>query len=91
MMMGTTSSSERFESRIVSPNEVLISQMGSKEGDKIGELPGQPEAVDFVQYGGYVTVDDKAGRALFYYFAEAVGSNHDSKPLLLWLNGGNYS
>ncbi|KQK14877.1 hypothetical protein BRADI_1g19176v3 [Brachypodium distachyon] len=32
-----------------------------------------------------------AGRALFYYFGEAVGngnSSSGSKPLLLWLNGG---
>uniref|UniRef100_A0A0D9VUP5 Carboxypeptidase n=1 Tax=Leersia perrieri TaxID=77586 RepID=A0A0D9VUP5_9ORYZ len=35
----------------------------------------------------YVTVDAKAGRALFYYFVEAP---HDpfKKPLVLWLNGG---
>ncbi|KAJ8622730.1 hypothetical protein MRB53_031259 [Persea americana] len=88
MMMGTTGISELHESRIMSPLKVLISQMGSKEADKIGKLPGQPGAVDFAQYGGYLTVDHKAGRALFYYFVEAVGSNHSSKPLLLWLNGG---
>ncbi|KAG1371068.1 serine carboxypeptidase II-3 [Cocos nucifera] len=63
-------------------------QQGLKESDKIGKLPGQPEGIDFDQYGGYVTVDAEAGRALFYYFAEAVSADPSSKPLLLWLNGG---
>nr|DAD47316.1 TPA_asm: hypothetical protein HUJ06_017253 [Nelumbo nucifera] len=41
---------------------------------------------NFNQYGGYVTVDGSAGRALFYYFVEAPDAM--SKPLVLWLNGG---
>ncbi|WOK95996.1 serine carboxypeptidase II-3 [Canna indica] len=64
------------------------SNYGTKADDKIEKLPGQPGGVDFDQYGGYVTVDDVTGRALFYYFAEAVGGDSSSKPLLLWLNGG---
>lgn len=47
-------------------------------------LPGQPEGVDFDQYGGYVIVDEENGRALFYYLVESASE----KPLLLWLNGG---
>eukprot|EP00253_Pinus_taeda_P024499 PITA_24499 len=50
-------------------------------------LPGQPAGFKFRQYSGYVTVDAEAGRALFYYFAEAT-RNASKKPLLLWLNGG---
>ncbi|URE00690.1 Serine Carboxypeptidase [Musa troglodytarum] len=61
---------------------------GLKEKDKIVKLPGQPQGVDFDQYAGYVTVDARSGRALFYYFAEAVGRDSGSKPLLLWFNGG---
>ncbi|KAL2230437.1 serine carboxypeptidase-like 40 [Sesamum indicum] len=61
-------------------------QVGSKESDRIERLPGQPP-VKFKQYGGYVTVDRKAGRAFYYYFVEAQRS-HKSLPLLLWLNGG---
>ena len=57
-----------------------------KAADKIIVLPGQT-VVEFSQYGGYVTVDEKNGRALFYYFVEAV-SDPAEKPLLLWLNGG---
>ncbi|XP_065000585.1 serine carboxypeptidase II-3-like isoform X2 [Musa acuminata AAA Group] len=66
----------------------LYADSGSKENDRIVELPGQPAGVDFDQYGGYVTVDDRSGRALFYYFAVSAGNQSSSKPLLLWLNGG---
>ncbi|KDP43592.1 hypothetical protein JCGZ_16879 [Jatropha curcas] len=57
-----------------------------KEKDRIKRLPGQPQ-VKFSQYGGYVTVDKLAGKALYYYFAEAQESSKNSLPLLLWLNG----
>ncbi|KAM0834473.1 hypothetical protein ACQ4PT_063581 [Festuca glaucescens] len=53
----------------------------------IRALPGQPQGVDFDQYGGYVTVGEENGRALFYYFVEAP-SGAAEKPLVLWLNGG---
>lgn len=54
--------------------------------DRISRLPGQPK-VGFQQYSGYVTVDKRKQRALFYYFAEAE-VDPASKPLVLWLNGG---
>ncbi|GJM94968.1 hypothetical protein PR202_ga11656 [Eleusine coracana subsp. coracana] len=54
--------------------------------DRIGRLPGQP-AVDFAMYSGYVTVDERAGRALFYWLQEAPKEVQPA-PLLLWLNGG---
>ncbi|KAH6794066.1 serine carboxypeptidase-like 40 [Perilla frutescens var. hirtella] len=63
----------------------VAAQDGLKESDEIIELPGQPK-VEFSQYSGYVTVDPIAGRALFYYFAEAEDAS--TKPLVLWLNGG---
>ncbi|XP_058223495.1 serine carboxypeptidase 1-like [Rhododendron vialii] len=62
-------------------------QLGTMEGDKIDFLPGQPEGVDFDQYAGYVTVNQTAGRALFYYFVESP-NNSSTNPLVLWLNGG---
>ncbi|KAM0836567.1 hypothetical protein ACQ4PT_062239 [Festuca glaucescens] len=65
----------------------VAAEVGRKEADRVEALPGQPRGVDFAQYAGYVTVDAAAGRALFYYLAEAVGGS-SSKPLLLWLNGG---
>ncbi|XP_022883552.1 serine carboxypeptidase-like 45 [Olea europaea var. sylvestris] len=54
--------------------------------DKITKLPGQP-TLQFQQFAGYVTVDDRKQRALFYYFVEAE-KDPSSKPLVLWLNGG---
>lgn len=63
-------------------------QDGLKDADKIEALPGQPRAVKLNQFGGYVTVDPNTGKALFYYFVES--HNSSSKPLVLWLNGGNF-
>ncbi|XP_073123378.1 serine carboxypeptidase 1-like [Henckelia pumila] len=67
------------------PSVYMSPQVGLKEANKILRLPGQPK-VEFDHYSGYVTVDPNPGRALFYYFAEAVDSS--TKPLVLWLNGG---
>lgn len=67
-------------------DKFVLSQKGLKDKDEIKKLPGQP-LVKFKQYGGYVTVNKSAGRALFYYFVEA-HKNSKSLPLLLWLNGG---
>ncbi|KAF8026502.1 hypothetical protein BT93_F3093 [Corymbia citriodora subsp. variegata] len=54
--------------------------------DLVVNLPGQPK-VGFKQFAGYVDVDVKNGRSLFYYFVEA-DKDPESKPLTLWLNGG---
>ncbi|KAI3958683.1 hypothetical protein MKW98_030348 [Papaver atlanticum] len=54
--------------------------------DRIIELPGQPK-VSFQQFSGYVPVDARNQRSLFYYFAEAE-IEPSTKPLVLWLNGG---
>ncbi|XP_021902172.1 serine carboxypeptidase-like 31 [Carica papaya] len=54
--------------------------------DLVTNLPGQPH-VEFKHYAGYVTVNEKNGRALFYWFYEAT-TLPDDKPLVLWLNGG---
>ncbi|KAG2620290.1 hypothetical protein PVAP13_3NG166300 [Panicum virgatum] len=56
------------------------------QADRIGRLPGQL-AVDFPMYSGYVTVDEHAGRALFYWLQE-VPAEAQPAPLVLWLNGG---
>ncbi|RHN70083.1 putative carboxypeptidase D [Medicago truncatula] len=55
--------------------------------DKIVTLPGQPQNIAFQQFSGYVTVDNKKHKSLFYYFAESE-TDPSSKPLVLWLNGG---
>lgn len=57
--------------------------------DKIIELPGQPNNVGFNQYSGHVTVNERAGRSLFYWLVESPASRGpESRPLVLWLNGG---
>ncbi|MBA0634603.1 hypothetical protein Godav_024664, partial [Gossypium davidsonii] len=57
--------------------------------DRIVKLPGQPQNVKFSQYSGYITVEAKAGRALFYWLTEAPAKRRpETKPLVLWLNGG---
>ncbi|CAI9769737.1 unnamed protein product [Fraxinus pennsylvanica] len=62
-------------------------QKGTKKKDRIRRLPGQPQ-VGFRQYGGYITVNKTAGRAFYYYLAEADEHSRKSLPLLVWLNGG---
>ena len=66
----------------------LSSSTVLSHSDLITRLPDQPR-VGFQQYSGYVTLDEKKQRALFYYFAEAE-TNPTSKPLVLWLNGGSF-
>lgn len=57
--------------------------------DLVTDLPGQPLA-DFKHYAGYVMVNETNGRALFYWFYEAM-TKPQEKPLVLWLNGGRQS
>lgn len=54
--------------------------------DLVVSLPGQPK-VNFRQFAGYIDVDHKTGKSLFYYFVEAV-EDAANKPVTLWLNGG---
>ncbi|KAK7267185.1 hypothetical protein RIF29_19850 [Crotalaria pallida] len=71
---------------IVALAQLFVGVNSLLEADKVSTLPGQPP-VKFQQYAGYITVDEKQQRALFYYFAEAE-VEPASKPLVLWLNGG---
>ncbi|XP_050209298.1 serine carboxypeptidase-like 27 isoform X2 [Mercurialis annua] len=67
----------------------ISSPLEDQERDKITYLPGQPTNVEFDQYSGYVTVNQQAGRALFYWLIESpVSRQPESRPLILWLNGG---
>ncbi|AES62198.1 putative carboxypeptidase D [Medicago truncatula] len=67
----------------------LASSIKEQKRDKIKWLPGQPKIVGFEQYSGYVTVNEESGRALFYWLTEApLSHGPNSKPLVLWLNGG---
>jgi hypothetical protein len=61
----------------------------ARDGDAnlIESLPGAPP-VPFSMRSGYITVDETAGRALFFWFVEAEVADPASAPLTLWLNGG---
>ncbi|KAK8978169.1 hypothetical protein V6N11_062964 [Hibiscus sabdariffa] len=65
----------------------FVMKIESFLADKIVRLPGQPSNLSFQQFSGYVPVDYKKHKALFYYFVEAE-TDPSSKPLVLWLNGG---
>ncbi|RLM91417.1 serine carboxypeptidase-like 33 isoform X1 [Panicum miliaceum] len=69
------------------PAAVLAATRGEQEGDRVRFLPGQPPRPPVSQFAGYVTLNERSGRALFYWFFEAQTSPAQ-KPLLLWLNGG---
>ncbi|TKW01906.1 hypothetical protein SEVIR_8G209200v4 [Setaria viridis] len=76
---------------LVPPLASGSSHENSQEEDRILGMPGQPnDGVAFDMYGGYVTVDEGAGRALYYWFQEADRATADpaTAPLVLWLNGG---
>ncbi|XP_058226480.1 serine carboxypeptidase-like 45 [Rhododendron vialii] len=66
--------------------QLMTAESSLSLADRITMLPGQP-LVWFQQFSGYVTVDDKKQKSLFYYFVEAE-VDPVSKPLVLWLNGG---
>ncbi|KAJ6791686.1 serine carboxypeptidase-like 40 [Iris pallida] len=70
------------------PPAYVAPQVGLKEADRILALVDQPKGnSSFSQYAGYVTVDPKHGRTLFYYFVESP-TEPTKKPLVLWLTGG---
>ncbi|KAL8112987.1 hypothetical protein AgCh_020342 [Apium graveolens] len=67
--------------------KIPTTKLNSLSGDDlVTNLPGQPN-IDFQHYAGYITVNESNGRALFYWFYEAL-TLPDDKPLVLWLNGG---
>uniref|UniRef100_A0A7R9YTY5 Carboxypeptidase n=1 Tax=Chlamydomonas euryale TaxID=1486919 RepID=A0A7R9YTY5_9CHLO len=57
------------------------------EADRVLSLPGWGDLDHFSVFAGYITVDEAAGRALFYVYVESERSPEDD-PLVLWLNGG---
>eukprot|EP00775_Hariotina_reticulata_P001910 gene1910-2243_t len=54
---------------------------------RIHEVPGFSGKLKSSHYGGYITVDQKSNRNLYYYLVESEG-NPATDPVVLWLNGG---
>jgi carboxypeptidase C (cathepsin A) len=78
---GTTSSNEN--PRVVKGLPVE----DDKDYDLITDLPGLDFDPGFDQYAGYLTVNDKHQRNIFYWYVESQGSP-DTDPVVLWTNGG---
>ncbi|GAB4839608.1 Serine carboxypeptidase-like 34 [Ancistrocladus abbreviatus] len=87
-MAGRLAEGSTSETTLDDYKEEMLSReiLSAQKADLVVGLPGQPQ-VSFKHYAGYVTVNASHGRALFYWFFEAIGNPKD-KPLLLWLNGG---
>ncbi|VDK18246.1 unnamed protein product [Anisakis simplex] len=59
---------------------------GSKEHDRIEELPGLTFDLNFAQYAGYLTGADSENY-LYYWLVESQ-NEPEVDPLIVWLNGG---
>ena len=66
---------------------LIANTFAQDNADKITNLPGQPSGDAFDQYAGYITVDAKNERKLFYWLVDAQ-EDAESKPLMLWQTGG---
>uniref|UniRef100_A0A383WG00 Carboxypeptidase n=1 Tax=Tetradesmus obliquus TaxID=3088 RepID=A0A383WG00_TETOB len=63
-----------------------VGSSGPQHGE-ITSLPGYSGQLRSRHYGGYITVDEKHGRNLYYYMVESEG-DVKADPVVLWLNGG---
>ncbi|XP_074281508.1 serine carboxypeptidase-like 33 [Silene latifolia] len=72
---------------IASSTKVIQKLSALEEVDRVLSLPGQPTNPTISQFSGYINVNQINGRALFFWFFQAL-SQPSTKPLLLWLNGG---
>lgn len=74
---------------IAEATQVQDDEARGQAADKVTNLPGQPPAT-FPHYAGYVNLQPpRSHKALFYWFFHAQHSA-PQKPLVLWLNGGDY-
>lgn len=73
-------------SRRLAPGGDLTYTLQAEE-DRVESLPGAPGPLKFGMFAGNITVDEAAGRALFYVFVER-DTDPTSGPVIIWLNGG---
>lgn len=62
----------------------------AQNADKVVNLPEQPSNPKISHFSGYVNVNQENTRSLFFWFFEALSDSPSTRPLILWLNGGNY-
>jgi len=65
---------------------IAVHGLNSTASDEVTSMPHLSEPLCFKHYSGYVPVESGA-KNLFYWYFEATESP-ETKPLLLWLNGG---
>ncbi|KAK7287299.1 hypothetical protein RIF29_00521 [Crotalaria pallida] len=65
----------------------LVITQSAPESALVTQLPGFNGSLPSKHYAGYVTVDEKHGRNLYYYFVVSEGKPSED-PVVLWLNGG---
>jgi len=61
----------------------------AQNSDKVVNLPEQPLNPKISHFSGYVNVNQENTRSLFFWFFEALSESPSTRPLVLWLNGGN--
>lgn len=59
----------------------------ASEADRITNLPGLDFDPGFDQFAGYLTVDGKHQRNLFYWYVESQ-NDPETDPVVFWTNGG---
>ncbi len=59
----------------------------AREADRITHLPGLDYDPGFDQFAGYLTVNEKQQRKLFYWYVESQ-NDPATDPVVLWTNGG---
>ncbi|KAL9190978.1 hypothetical protein ACHAXT_000684 [Thalassiosira profunda] len=55
--------------------------------DKVDSLPGLHMDLDFNMFAGYLTVSERNGRNIFYWYVESQ-NDPSTDPVVLWTNGG---
>jgi len=65
----------------------LASALNAPPGTRVTSLPGFNGALPEM-HSGYVTVDEQAGRAIFYVLVSATGVDPTTAPLVFWYQGG---
>ncbi|KAL6128298.1 hypothetical protein ACLB2K_071653 [Fragaria x ananassa] len=66
---------------------VPLPTQSAPEAALITQIPGFNDTLPSKHRSGYVTIDERNGRNLFYYFVESERKPSED-PVVLWLNGG---
>ncbi|XP_076902395.1 serine carboxypeptidase 1-like [Bidens hawaiensis] len=68
-------------------SHTLFLAHSAPENAAVSQLPGFNGTLPSKHYAGYVTIDEKHGKKLYYYFVLSE-RNPCQDPVVLWLNGG---